>query len=307
MHWKTVELLTVLALVILGGGFTTAQDKTAKDPKREAETLAIDKLTKDMIQAFDKRDAAAIAAHWTANGEFIHNDGEPIRGRVEIQKGYAEFFKTLKENPKLEIQSDAVRFPSADMAVTEVTLRLKNDEGETVASGRQAIVAVREGGEWKVATIREWDRDVGLDVSLKELEWLIGTWQAVTKDREVAITYEWDENKAFIRGKFTVKEGSKVIKSGTEMIGKDYADGVFRSWVFQSDGGFGGGVWTREGKKWSVDVHGVRADGTRLTATIIYISVDPSTLTWQAVNQAFNGVPVADTPPIKVTKQRSAK
>jgi uncharacterized protein (TIGR02246 family) len=306
MHWKSVLLFTVPALV-LGGGLTTAQDKTAKDPKREPDRLAIDKLTQDMIQAFDKRDAAAIAAHWTEGGEFIHDDGEPIRGRAEIRKGYATFFKTLKGKPKLEIRSDALHFLSADTAVKETTLRLKNDGGEIVASGRQDTVLVREGGRWKVALVREWDRDVGLDASLKDLEWLVVIWQAVTKDREATITYAWDENKAFLRGKFTVKEGAKVIESGTEMIGKDHAKGVIRSWIFQADGGFGGGAWTREGKKWSVDVHGVRADGRELTATFIYLRVDPSTVTWQAVNQALDGVPLADTPPIKVTKQRSAK
>jgi uncharacterized protein (TIGR02246 family) len=306
MHWKSIVLYTLLALMVLGGGLTTAQDQTARDPKRESDQLAIDRLTKEMLQAFDRRDAAAIAAHWTSEGEFIRNDGEPVRGRAEIQKGYAEFFKTLKGKPKLESQSDAVRFPSADMAVSEVTLRLKNDDGEIVASGRQAIVVVRERGQWKVAIIREWDRDIGLDVGLKELEWLIGTWQAVTKDREVTITYQWDAHKAFLRGHFTVKEGAKVIESGTELIGKDHARGVIRSWLFQSDGGFGGGVWTREGKKWSVDVRGVQANGRELTATTIYGQVDSNTFTWQAVNQALDGVPVADTPPIKVTKQKSA-
>jgi hypothetical protein len=193
------------------------------------------------------------------------------------------------------------------VAVTEVTLWLKKDDGEIMASGRQAIVAVRESGQWKVAVIREWDRDIGLDASLNELEWLIGTWQAITKDRDVTITYEWDENKAFIRGKFTVKEGSKVIESGTEVIGKDHAESVIRSWVFQSDGGFGGGAWTRDAKKWNVDVHGVRADGRTLTSTVIYIPVDPNTLTWQAVNQVLDGEPVADTPPIKVARHESAK
>jgi uncharacterized protein (TIGR02246 family) len=307
MQWKRIVLFSLLALVVLGGGFTTPQEKTAKDPKREPERLAIDKLTKGLIQAFEKRDAAAIAALWTEEGEFIHNDGGSIRGRAEIQKGYAEFFKTLKGKPKLEIQTDALRFPSADMAVAQSTLRLKNDEGEIVGSSWQDTVLVREGGRWKVALVREWDRHLGLDVSLKELQWLIGTWRAVTKDREVTITYEWDQNKAFLRGKFTVKEGTKVIESGTETIGKDNAEGVIRSWLFQSDGGFGGGVWTREGKKWSGDVHGVRADGTKLTATIIYIHVDPNTFTWQAVNQTLDGVPVADTPPIKVTRQKSPK
>jgi uncharacterized protein (TIGR02246 family) len=300
-------LFTGLALLALGVGLMTAQDKTAKDPKREADKLAIDKLTKELIQAFNNRDAAAIAAHWTADGEFIRNDGEPIRGRDEIRKAYAEYFKALKIKPNMEIQSDALRFPSADTAVTEVTLRLKNDAGEEVASSWRNNLLVREGGQWKVAIAREWDRDIGLDVSLKELEWLIGTWQAAGKDREVTTTYEWDENKVFIRGKYTVKEGAKVLESGTQVIGKDNAEGAIRSWVFQSDGGFGGGVWTREGKKWSVDVYGVTADGRELTATSIYIHVDPNTYTWQAVGQALDGVPIGDTQPIKVTRQKPTK
>jgi uncharacterized protein (TIGR02246 family) len=307
MHWKRILLFTLLALMVLGGGLTTAQDKTARGINREPDRLAIDKLTRDLIQAFEKRDAAAIAANWTENGEFIRNDADPIRGRAEIQKGQTEFFKALKGKPKLEIQAGALRFPSADTAVTEASLRLKNNEGEIVASGRQETVLVREGGQWKIAMVREWDHDVGLDASLKELQWLIGTWHAATKDREVTVTYEWDENKAFLRGKFTVKEGTKVIESETQMIGKDNARGLIRSWSFESDGGYGSGTWAREGKKWSVDVHGVRADGRELTATTIYIQVDPNTCTWQAVNQALDGVPLADAPPIKVTKQKSAK
>ena len=197
MHWNRNVLYTLLALVVLGGGFTTAQDKTAKDPKREADRLALDKLSKEMTQAFDNQDAAAIAAHWTEEGESIRNDGEPICGRAAIEKAYAEFFRTLKGKPKLEIQSEVLRFPSADVAVHEATLRLKNYEGKSVMSGEQNTVLVREGGEWKVAIVREWDRDLGRDVSLKELEWLIGTWQAVAKGRVVTITYEWDRNQAF--------------------------------------------------------------------------------------------------------------
>jgi uncharacterized protein (TIGR02246 family) len=313
MYRKSILLVTGLAVMVLlaplvlGPRFMTAQDKTAKDPKRDADRLAIDRLSKESVAAYNNRDAAAIAAHWTADGEFIRNDGEPIRGRAQIQKGYADFFKNLKSKPHLEIQVDGLRFPSADTALSEVTLRLKNDEGEVVLSSWRDTLLVREDGQWKIAIVREWDRDVGLDTNLSELEWLIGTWHAATKEREVTTSYEWDENKAFIRGKFTVKEGSKVVESGTQMIGKDNAEGAIRSWVFQADGGFGGGVWTREGKKWSVDVYGVTADGKELTATSIYVHVDPNTFTWQAVGQAVNGEPIADTQPIKVTKQKSAK
>ena len=307
MYRKGIFLASALALVVLGVTFMTAQDKTAKGPDREADKAALDKLVKENVQAFNNRDAAAIAANWTAEGEYIRNDGEPIRGRAEIEKGYAEFFKTVKDKSKLEVQTDGLRFTSADTAVLEVTLRLKNEEGELIASSWRNTMLVREGGQWKIAITQEWDRDEGIDVSLKELEWLIGTWHVATKEREVTTVYEWDENKTFIRGKYTVKEKDKVIESGTQMIGKDNAAGAIHSWVFSSDGGFGDGLWTREGNKWTVDVYGVTPDGRELTATAIYIRVDPNTYTWQSVDQAVNGEPVPNTQPIKVTRQKQGK
>src|SRR5262249_30023576 len=154
-----------------------------------------------------------------------------------------------------------LRFPSADTAYVLVTVRLKNEAGEQIASSWRNSMLTREGGQWKVALVQEWDRDDGLDVNLKELEWLIGTWHVATKDREVTTTYEWDENKAFIRGRFTVKEGDKVVESGMQMIGKDNSAAAIHSWVFSSDGSFGDGLWTRDGKKWTVDVSGVTPDG----------------------------------------------
>ena len=309
MHRRSLLFASGLALAILGVGYMAAQDKKGNDkgPDREGDQAAIDKLLKDNIQAFNNRDAAAIAANWTTEGEYIRNDGEPIRGRAEIQKGYAEFFKTLKGKPKLEVQTDGLRFTSADSAVSEVTLRLKSEEGEVIASSWRNTLLVREGGQWKVAIVQEWDRDDGLDVSLNELEWLVGTWQATAKDRQITTVYEWDEGKAFIRGKYTVKEGDKVIETGTQMIGKDNAEGAIHSWVFQSNGGFGDGLWVRDGTKWTVGVYGVTPEGRELTATVIYLRVDANTYTWQSIDQALDGQPIADTPPIKVTKQKPGK
>jgi len=307
MYRKSILLLAALSLVLLGVGFMAAQDRKAKDPNREADKLAIDKLIKESVRAFNSRDAAAIAANWTADGEYIRNDGEPIRGRAEIQKGYAEFFKTLKGKPTVEVQMDNLRFPSADSAVSEVTLRLKNEQGELIGSSWRNTVLVREDGQWKVALVSEWDRDNALDDSLKDLEWLVGTWRMATKDREVTTTYEWDTNKTFIRGNYTIKQGGKVAESGMQMFGKDNADGGIRSWVFQSDGGFGDGLWAREGKKWTVDFSGVTPEGKKLNATVIYIRVDANTFTWQSVQQTVDGQPIADTQPIKVRKQRPSR
>jgi uncharacterized protein (TIGR02246 family) len=308
MNRKRILIVAGLALMLLGVRFMTAQEKQpVKGQEREADRQAIDMLGKQFIAAFNKRDAVAVAANYTADAEFIRNDGDPIRGRAEIEKGYANFFRTLKGKSTLEIQTDNLRFPSADSAVVEVTLRLKNEAGEIIASSWRNSLLVREGGQWKVAMVNEWDRDTGADVSLAELEWLVGTWHATNKDKELTLVYEWDANKAFIRGQYSVKEGGKVIDSGTQMIGKDNAEGAIHSWVFQSDGGFGDGLWTRDGQKWSVDVSGVTPDGRTMTATAVYLRIDANTFVWQGVDQDIDGEPVADTPPIKVSKEKGGK
>lgn len=307
MSTKCIVPVTVWALVFLGVNSLNGQGKAADGPDRAADKQAIDKLIKDQIQAFNKRDAAAIAANWTSDAEYVRNDGDRVQGRAEIQKGYAEFFKTLKGKPTAEVQVDSLRFPSADMAVSEVTLRLKNEQGDVIGSNWRNTLLVREEGKWKVAVVQEWDRESYIDDGLKDLEWLIGTWRMDSKDREATTTYEWDENKAFIRGKFSVKQGGKVVESGTQMIGRDNAEGGIRSWVFQSDGGFGDGLWTREGKKWTVDFGGVTSDGKKLAATVVYLRVDADTFTWQSAQQTVNGEPIADAPPIRMTKQKSGK
>lgn len=304
MFRKCIATVTALALVSLGVGLMSAQTKSAK-PDREADKAAIDKLVKATIQAFNDRDAAALAANWTEEGEYTRNDGEAVHGRAEIQKGYAEFFKTLKGKTTVEVQTDNLRFTSADTAVSEVTLRLKNEQGEVIASSWRNTLVVREDSQWKVALVQEWDRDTALDDSLKDLEWLIGTWKMDTKDRDVTTTYEWDENKTFIRGKYSVKQDGKAVESGMQIFGNDKADGGIRSWVFQSDGGFGDGIWTRDGKNWSVDFGGTTSDGKRLSATVIYSRVDADTFTWQSTQQTVDGQPIPDAKPIKVTKQKA--
>jgi uncharacterized protein (TIGR02246 family) len=307
MYQKSILLIAGLAVLVLGAGYMTAQDGKVKSADRAADKQAIDMLVKASSQAFNNRDAAAIAANWTADGEYIRNDGDPIRGRAEVQKGYAEFFKTLKGKSTVDVQTDNLRFPSADTAVSEVTLRLKNEQGDVIGSSWRNTLLVREGGQWKVAMVQEWDRDNALDDSLKDLEWLIGTWRMNTKDQEATTTYEWDDNRNYIRGKYSVKQSGKVAESGTQMLGKDNADGGIRSWVFQSDGGFGDGLWTRDGKKWTVDFAGVTPDGKKLNATVLYVRVDADTFTWQSVQQTVDGQPIGDTQPIKVTKQKASR
>ena len=56
----------------------------------------------------------------------------------------------------------------------------------------------------------------------------------------------WNENKTFIRGKYTAKEGAKPVESGEEIIGKDDAEGAIGEvWVVAGINGL-----AREGADW---------------------------------------------------------
>ena len=68
--------------------------------------------------AFDRGDAAAIAALWTVDGEYLDGTGTRFVGRDAIERQYARFFA---EHPgaKIEIKIDAIRPIGADAAIED--------------------------------------------------------------------------------------------------------------------------------------------------------------------------------------------
>ena len=68
------------------------------------------------------------------------------------------------------------------------------------ASSRISTLYVREKGRWLLALLREWP-DEG--TTLRDVDWLIGSWESKSGDVDVRTTYEWEEGKNFIRCRFT--------------------------------------------------------------------------------------------------------
>ena len=76
---------------------------------------------------------------------------------------------------------------------------------------------------------------------------------------------------------------------GTQIVGWDPAAGTIRSWMFDSDGGFGEGVWSKKGNSWIVKFSQVLPDGRKASATNIYTIVDDNTFTWKSVGREVDG------------------
>jgi uncharacterized protein (TIGR02246 family) len=268
---------------------------------RKADRSEIQAQTERFLRAFESGDAERVASFWTADGELIGDDGSAYRGRAAIEKAYRELFGARAKR-QAEIQRESLRFPSRDTAIEEGRFKVRVDRGEPTTN-RFSILHVREGGKWLMAVVREWPAE---SVSLRDLEWLIGSWVAQRDDGEVHTTYEWMWNQSFIRVQFTIRQKDRTL-TGFQMIGLDAVSGNLHSWTFESEGGFGEATWSRDGKKWVLDSAGRLTDGSNLASTIILTPLDPDSFTWQAVKRSVDGEEEEDLPPVKVTRVKSKK
>lgn len=274
-------------------GKTTSKEVDAQ----VADRAAIEKAVTTFADAFAKGDAKAIAAHWTENGEYLSDDGHAFRGRDAIEKEYASSFTKRKGKVKLEVHVDTIRFPSKDTAIEEGHFKVRTDK-EAGSFSKYTVLHVRENGKWLMAIVRE---SPTAGVSIRDLDWLIGTWAAKRDDGEVNTTYEWWGDKNFIRVGFDIKAKGKSV-TGFQMIGGDPATGQLRSWTFDPDGSFGEAVWARDGKKWMQEAAGILPDGSTLAVTNIFTQIDNDTFTFQSVERTHDGEALKDIAPIRVTR-----
>jgi uncharacterized protein (TIGR02246 family) len=313
-HARTFFAAAAALAVVAGVGSlyrSSARDDAPRpadgaDTKGESPDLAAVRKTADeFVKAFNKGDAKAVAALWTKDGEYVGPDGETIRGREAIEKDYVDFFKN---NPKAstEVQVDSLRQLGKHTILEEGTLKLHLPGDKEPGVSRYSVLHVRDDDGWKMATVREWVPDPSELVTLKDVEWLIGDWAALSKEVEVRVSYSWDEDKVFLRGRYTVKRDGKVASSGTQVIGKD-PNGGLRAWQFDSSGSYGESSWSRDEGRWVVEASATLPDGSEATATNILIPLGKDAFTWQSVNRSVAGNPVPDLPPVKVTRAKAEK
>jgi uncharacterized protein (TIGR02246 family) len=300
-----VGLITVLVIGALAARDNAPpQDVSLQGKKKqqkggtEKEEAAIRKASADFAHAFEKGDAKAVASFWTEKGEYHDDSGEIIRGRADIEKAFDEFFKE-KPNMRIEVHIESIRFPSPDCAIEEGLLRQTSAGKELPSTTLYSVLHVREAGQWKIAVSREWGS--GQD-RLEDLEWLIGTWHANAKDRDMRLTFARDEKKPFLVGQFETKANGKVVSSGSIKIGLDRQRGQLRSWHFEDDGGHGQAVWIRDGDRWVLDAVGVLENGAETGGLNILARINHNEFTWRSIDRVVGNRRQPDTLPVKLTR-----
>src|SRR3954468_17821118 len=255
---------------------------------RQADSKALAGLVASFTKAFNGGDATAAAATYAEDALVVDEEGERTEGRTAVRDRLAASFAD-SPGSTIAINVEALRFLGPDTALEEGRATITPAGGVGVPeTTRFTVVYVKHDGHWLQSTVRdEAAEDLSPHDRLKELEWLVGEWINESEDAVVHTTCKWTDNGNFLVREFTMKTAGQPVLSGTQRIGWDPVRGQFKTWIFDTEGGFGEGYWARNGDEWVIKAEGVRQDGRHASVTNILKRLGKDRASWQSVDRTL--------------------
>jgi uncharacterized protein (TIGR02246 family) len=300
---KKSLVLRVLCLVC--AGWISASTLCADQAADEA---AIRKSAETYVAAYNKRDAKTLAAHWSADAVYMNPlSGVQVIGREAIEKEFAVIFTELGD-AKLEATVESIQFVSPNVAIERGSASLIRSDAEPELSVYSAV-HVKRDGKWLLDRVSEEEAPVAPSAyeRLKDLEWMIGSWVDEDEQARVEMTCQWAKNQTFLTRSFTVSVQDRLEMSGLQFIGWDASSGKIRSWVFDSDGGFGEATWTKKDNRWIIHAAATLPDGRKTSAINIMTLVDDNSVTWESTGRELDGEILPSIEPIKVVRNSASE
>ena len=91
------------------------------------------------------------------------------------------------------------------------------------------------------------------------------------------------------------------------MIGWVAVADRFRSWIFESNGGFAREEWSKENGRWFISSSGVLFGGQKSSALRIITPVDNDTIELEAVDREVGGELLPDIEKVTIVRQKSSE
>ncbi|MGA8165454.1 MAG: nuclear transport factor 2 family protein [Waddliaceae bacterium] len=293
MMWPL--LILPLTLMLSGCGGEGNNEDSNKVRKKASE----------YADAFNRQDSQALAAQWTEEAIYVNPlTGSTVQGRDAIEDQFNNVFKELG-NAELSLTIESIDFPDANTAIEKGIAKLMvlgKDPTET----DYKVAYKKQNGEWLISRISEidlFDPPTHYD-QLQLLDWLVGEWIDQDEDVQIISRYAWDAYKNFLTQKFTINVHGKKDIDGRQIIGWDPANEEIRSWVFDSAGGFGEGVWKKQGDNWLVELAYTLPDGRPASAVNIYKQINDHTYSFESTGREVDGEMLPNISPVKVVKQK---
>jgi uncharacterized protein (TIGR02246 family) len=150
--------VTMLALSIaLTAQTPEAQTKTPPKPSptypapaAQRVDPALEQLAKDYERAFNNGDVKSLVALYTDGAFRLGPNNQVMQGRAAIQEFYTAGFSGPTKPGTLAVRPGRTQMVTPDVAVLEGTYELA---GTPATRGIYILTAVRQGGQWKIASV----------------------------------------------------------------------------------------------------------------------------------------------------------
>ena len=263
---------------------------------------AVKKAEVATVEAFNKGDAAALAALFAEKGELVDENGNVYSGREQIAGLFKAFFERF---PKAELQMEVtgVRTVGDSLAIEEGVRLITVPDSDVAAQVRYAAVRDKVGETWPIASYSEFADDPQATPAemLSAVSFLVGDWIDESPDGKTTISYRWEDDGNFLLGDYTLAVAGMPESRSHQRIGWDPLEGVIRSWTFDSDGGYSTGEWVPTESGWVIKSDATMPDGTTGSATVTVTPTDADHFIVRSSDRIIGGV---DEPEFELTVAR---
>jgi uncharacterized protein (TIGR02246 family) len=286
---KTLAAIGLLMLcfavlsVSPGGGQAPATD--------DAQTIR--QAVAGYADAFNKGDMESIASLWAPDAEYVNEQGTVTKGRDNIAALFKRYATDLK-GTKLILKVTSIRPLKGNIALQDGKSAYTRPDG-SVDDGRFTAVWIKTDGKWQIQSVRDLPAEEGdaahPSARLKELQWMIGNWEGA--NGSVKVNVRGIMNQAFLFMEYKTKLGDTELNV-VQLVGFDPLTDQMKSWMFDSQGGYGEGLWSRDGHSWVGQTVGVLPNGQTGSAVNVIRYVDDNTFTFRVRDREVAGQPIPD-------------
>ena len=238
------------------------------------------------MAAFNRGSASNVAALFLPNAELTDDAGNVHKGRKEIETILMAFFEKF---PGAQMQQKITfsRLIASSLAIQDGEQTIVTKDGKERSDNEVTAVLLRLETGWAYATLqqRPKDEEPSLHDRLEPLSSPVGDWVDEDPDGNTVISCRWSDDKNFLMVNYESNIAGKAGLKSTQRIGWDPLTERVRSWVFDSDGGYGEGQWTRVDRAWIIKSTAVMPDGDTGSATIVIEPAGPDKFTLKGLDR----------------------
>ena len=290
-----------LLLVVVISATCWGPHAFAQEEAGDAQVASVRQAAASYLKALEQGNREALLAAWSRDGNYIDAAGRSYSAYALIESEFAAGSTPARR--VVSVADDTIRMVTPDVAIQDGVTRHVAPAGEPTPESRFMAVWVKRDGAWLLDSLRESVIPLPpANSRLTELHWLLGSFAGMADDgSHVVVTAIRSSDGNFVLREFAIQNPDDTQHTISQRIGWDPLSSGFRSWIFDSYGGYSDATWKRHADSWIVHSSGVTSAGQRSTATALYTNIDAQGFVLEIVGAMLDN---QAQPDVKVKMER---